>query len=58
MNRWRITIRNDEPRLELRGYADLEYGDLVAMSNVLKPYGLVIASPIEDDYNPFARRSA
>jgi hypothetical protein len=51
--RFRITIRNDEPRLELRGYADLEPLALQHFAATLKPYGLVIASPADDDYDPF-----
>lgn len=52
--RFRITLRNDAPRVELRGYADFEsYQSLVEFSKWMKPYALVIASPQEDDFDPF-----
>lgn len=54
--RWRITIRGDDAgaRVELRGYADLSQARLIDLSNAMKPYGLVIASPADNDYDPFA----
>lgn len=52
--RWRITIRNDaETKVELRGYTDMTVEEMVAFSQVLKPYGLVEASPVERHYDPF-----
>jgi hypothetical protein len=53
--RVRITIRGDAPaRVELRGFIDIEDMQVLGeFSEALKPYGLVIASAAEDDYNPF-----
>lgn len=49
--RHRITVRGTD--LELRGYIDGE-ATLRVTSKVMEGIGLVIASPAEDDYNPFA----
>lgn len=50
MGRHKITIRGTD--LELRGYID---GDatLRVTAKVMEGIGLVIASPAEDDYDPF-----
>lgn len=53
--RYRITVRSNT--IELRGYFDTPPDDLAelqALAIALKPFGLVIASPAEPDYNPFA----
>ena len=50
--RWRITIR--ENNVELRGWIDCEYPDLVAYSQAVKPLGIMVASPAPPGYNPFA----
>jgi hypothetical protein len=55
--RWRITIRNDDPCREIRGYFDGTYGDLSMFSDAMKPYGLVIASPADDDFDPFTEEA-
>jgi hypothetical protein len=53
--RYRITVRGHQA--ELRGYIDSEDGaELVAFSQVMKPFGIVVASPADADYNPFAHR--
>jgi len=53
-HRVRITVRGDNPRVELRGYMDVKsYEWLAAFSEVMKPYGIVVASPADDDYDPF-----
>lgn len=50
--RFRTTVRGDG--VELRGYVEVDDMDtLNNLAGVLKPFGLVIASPVEDDYNPF-----
>lgn len=53
--RFRITVRNDHPqRVELRGYVDAP--DMIFLEQfaaAMKPFGLVMASPADDDYNPF-----
>lgn len=50
--RFKLTIRGDDT--ELRGYMDMGTTDtLAAFANAVEPYGLVIASAVEDDYNPF-----
>ena len=49
MTRFRVTIRGEG--VELRGYVD---NYLPGIARVMEPYGLVIASPAEDDYDPFA----
>jgi hypothetical protein len=49
--RFRITIRGDG--CELRGYVDADLGELADLAQVLKPYGVVAASPAPEDYNPF-----
>lgn len=55
MRRWRITVRGAAPRrVELRGYVDLPLVELEDLAATLKPYGLVMASPADDDYDPFA----
>lgn len=51
--RWRVTVRGDSPRVELRGYLDGEHDRLVAFSEAMKPYGLVMASPADPGYDPF-----
>jgi len=55
--RFRITIRGDAPtnlgRFELRGYADLELDQLRHFARLMTPYGIVVGSVAEDDYNPF-----
>lgn len=53
MSRWRVTIRGEG--VELRGYADLHLNALEALSQAMIPYGLVIASPADDYYDPFAQ---
>lgn len=49
-DRSRVTIRGEG--VELRGYVD-EAARLVALAEAMRPFGLVIASPAEDDYDPF-----
>jgi hypothetical protein len=49
--RWRVTIRGNWT--ELRGYIDCPHPVLVAFSEAMKPYGIVVAFPADDDYNPF-----
>ena len=54
MTRVRITVRGDDPRVELRGYMDVEdFERLGQFSDLMKPYGIVVASFAEDDYDPF-----
>ena len=51
--RFRITVR--EAGTELRGYLSVD--DMATLQNfaaAMKPYGVVIASPADDDYDPFA----
>jgi hypothetical protein len=55
--RYRITIRGDAPRTELRGYADLSAIELVAFADAMRPFGLVIVSYADDDYDPFEDKS-
>jgi hypothetical protein len=54
--KYRITVRGDG--IELRGYLGevlLQSATerLTAFAEAMKPYGLVVASVAEDDYNPF-----
>jgi hypothetical protein len=49
--RFRVTVRGTD--LELRGYIDGE-ATLRVTSKALEGIGLVIASPAEDDFDPFA----
>jgi hypothetical protein len=49
--RYKITVRGTD--MELRGYLDGE-ATLRVTAKVMEGIGLVIASPAEDDYNPFA----
>ncbi len=51
MGRIRITVRGENA--ELRGYMDADQDTLMAFAEAMKPYGLVVASLAEDDYNPF-----
>jgi hypothetical protein len=52
--RIKITVRGDDPRVELRGYVDVDsYEALGRFSEVMKPYGIVVASLTDTDYNPF-----
>jgi len=43
--------------VELRGYVDTDLDEdqpgLVELSEAMKPFGMVVASPAEHDYNPF-----
>lgn len=49
--RFRVTVRGHST--ELRGYV-AGYEDAVRLANAVKPFGwMVIASPAEDDYDPF-----
>lgn len=57
--RYRITLRRSDDRpngpdtVELRGYMD-DTDNMVALADALQPLGiLVVASPAEDDYDPF-----
>jgi hypothetical protein len=52
--RWRITVRGEG--IELRGYLDdTEWiPALQELSEAMKPFGMVVASPADEDYNPFA----
>lgn len=54
--RIRITVRGEGT--ELRGYLDMGFlgegdADLRAFAKAMQPFGVVIASPADDDYNPF-----
>lgn len=40
---WKITVRGTD--LELRGYADIEFEQLAAFAEAMKPFGIVVASP-------------
>ena len=52
--RVRITVRSDRPRNELRGYIEIEdMSELEAFARAMKPFGLVMASPADHDYDPF-----
>lgn len=53
--RYRITIRGKAPiSIELRGYYDVDtLTELGEFANDWIGYGTVIASPAEDDYDPF-----
>jgi hypothetical protein len=50
--RFRITVRGEG--VELRGYID-DVGDytLRHFSQAVKPFGLVMASAADEDYDPF-----
>lgn len=51
MSRRRVTVRAEG--VELRGYVD-GWGQLVDLSNAVQAMGaIVIASPADDDYDPF-----
>lgn len=53
--RWRVTVRADAPaRIELRGYVDADGAQLTALADALDGVALVIASPAEVGYDPFA----
>jgi len=43
--------------VELRGYVDTDLDEdqpgLVELSEAMKPFGMVVASPAEHDYDPF-----
>jgi hypothetical protein len=49
MSRWRVTLRG--PMIELRGWIDDI--DVGAFARAMEPFGLVIVSPAEPDYDPF-----
>jgi hypothetical protein len=51
--RVRITVRGTD--IELRGYLDDDNTDyrLVRFSKAMEPFGVVVASPAADDYDPF-----
>jgi hypothetical protein len=48
--RIRLTVRSTD--WELRGYTD-DATHLVEFAEAMKPFGLVVASVAEDDYDPF-----
>ena len=48
--RFRITVA--EADVHLRGYVDGRE-TLLALADTMKPIGIVVASPAEDDYDPF-----
>lgn len=52
MTRFRITVRGDGA--ELRGYIDGSHGTLNDFAGLMTPVGVVVASPAEDDFDPFA----
>jgi hypothetical protein len=54
--RYRITVRGDG--VELRGFMDAEPKDFYAFAEAMEPYGLVVGSPADDDYNPFVEPGA
>ena len=49
--RYRITVRGDH--VELRGWLDGHEHDLGEYAKFMAPYGVVVASPAPDDYDPF-----
>lgn len=51
--RWRITLRNDSPRREMRGYFDGTPGELEQFAERMNGLAVVIASPADRDYDPF-----
>lgn len=51
--RWAVTIRGHG--VELRGYIDAPLSGLGALADAANPLGIMIASPADDDYNPFDR---
>lgn len=52
MTRHRITVRGDG--VELRGYIDGEMENVSDLATRMEPFGIVLASPTEHEYNPFA----
>lgn len=56
--RFRITLRGVVPRrIELRGYFDGDIEEVQAMARAVEPFGALIISPAEDDYDPFRDES-
>jgi hypothetical protein len=53
--RWRVTIR--ATGVELRGYIDAPLAELEQLAQIVKPLGVMIASPAADDYDPFGGAS-
>lgn len=56
MRRLRITVRGNG--VELRGYLDLDLDGQVTQplpqfAKAMEPFGIVVASPAADDYDPF-----
>lgn len=52
MTRYRSTIRGDG--CEMRGYFTAPTAEaLTYAANAAQPFGLLIASPVASDYNPF-----
>lgn len=49
--RYRITVRGEG--VELRGYVDGTIERLESLSYLMKPFGIVVASEADDDYDPF-----
>lgn len=53
--RYRVTVRGDG--VELRGYIDSAKWNIEGtaddFSDAMKPFGLVMVSPADDDYDPF-----
>lgn len=50
--RARVTIRGKG--VELRGFVDYEdEEELAILAQAVEPFGLVVASPVDPNYNPF-----
>lgn len=51
--RFRITVRGE--KCELRGYIDSDDdgAQVRELAQLMKPFGIVVASPTTDDYEPF-----
>lgn len=54
--RYRITVRGHG--IELRGYLDAyDPNTLARFGTMMEPFGMIIASPAEADYDPFREKS-
>jgi hypothetical protein len=52
--RFRITVRGEH--VELRGYFDVKVDDEATpadLAEAMRPFGIVMASVADDDYDPF-----
>jgi hypothetical protein len=54
--RFRLTLRGED--VEMRGYLDGPVEMLYELAAAVKPYGILVASPAPEGYDPFSDAEA